>query len=73
MNSAVLNDSVFPKMGIIANNVQGVFQQAVIEGITQVATQHGYGVIVVSYRGTVLPVRSRGVAARRPCLARRSA
>src|SRR5258706_5219898 len=38
-------------MGIIANNVQGVFQQAVIAGITQIATQHGYSVIVVSYRG----------------------
>jgi LacI family transcriptional regulator len=48
----MMNDVVFPKIGIVANNVDGVFQQAVIAGITQTAVQNGYNVIVSSYGGS---------------------
>ncbi len=37
------------QLGIITNNQQDVFQRGVIAGIQQVATQHGYTILIDSY------------------------
>ncbi len=43
------------RLGIISNNAASIFQKAVIDGITRVAAQHQFDVIVTSYSGPTKP------------------